>query len=68
MLDTADSAVRAFNLLDDVLDRAVEGDRRAAATAPEAMERALDVVASLETLIAAGVADEFEPQLMVQGQ
>ena len=32
------------------------------------MERALDVVASLETLIAAGVADEFEPQLMVQGQ
>jgi hypothetical protein len=68
MLDTADSAVRAFNLLDDVLDRAVEGDRRAAATAPEAMERALDVVASLETLIAAGVADEFEPQLVVQGQ
>lgn len=68
MLDTADSVVRAFNLLDDVLGRAVEGDRRAAATAPEAMERTLDVLASLETLLAAGLSEEFPPQLVVQGE
>ena len=59
MQDEADAALRALSLLDDLLDRATEGDRRAASAATEAMERALDKITALETLIERALFEEF---------
>lgn len=52
-LDEADAAIRAVRLLDDMLERAAEGDRAAAAEVAAALERALRSVAALEGLVAA---------------
>ena len=57
--DEADAALRSLSLLDDLLDRATEGDRRAAAAATEAMERALDKVSALEGLVERALFEEF---------
>lgn len=59
MQDEADAALRSLSLLDDLLDRATEGDRRAASAATEAMERALDKITALETLIERALFEEF---------
>ena len=52
-LDEADAAIRSVRLLDDLLERAAEGDRAAAAGVAAALERALRSVAELEALVAA---------------
>lgn len=52
-LDEADAAIRAVRLLDDLLERAAEGDRAAAGGVAAALEGALRSVAALEGLVAA---------------
>ena len=52
-LDEADAAIRSVRLLDDLLERAAEGDRVAAGEVAAALERALRSVAALEGLVAA---------------
>jgi len=52
-LDEADATIGAVRLLDDLLERAAEGDRRAAAEVAVALEGALRSVAALEGLVAA---------------
>jgi hypothetical protein len=52
-LDEADAAIGGVRLLDDLLERAAEGDRAAAAEVAAALERALRSVAALEGLVAA---------------
>ena len=59
IVDEADAALRSLSLLDDLLDRATEGDRRAAAAATEGMERALDKVSALEGLVERALFEEF---------
>jgi hypothetical protein len=58
-LDEAEAVQRSLALLDDLLDRATEGDRRAAAAAPEAMERALEVSRGFQGLVERALFEEF---------